>query len=159
LNKETVAKIRELMGLDSKPEILEGIAIHYRLGDLLSLGNKSFISSQTIVGAIHSQIPSIKNGEVNLFSDSIPAATEMLSELSDKFTIVPHDRNTVQSIKSLSAYEVFIGTNSKISLWVVLFRLNEKDTDKYTSLLPLSSRAEISRMIQNYGNLDSLNFY
>jgi len=106
-------------------------ACHYRLGDLTSLTTKSYISwerlSQTItrIG---------KENSLVIFSDS---STESLSNLSinlEGLNCTWRTTKILDAIEQCIQAENFIGTNSKISVWIAILRI--KALNKRYNFLP-----------------------
>ncbi len=101
----------KLIGLDA--------VIHYRLGDLLEIEEKSSVNPDRIVNALLSRkLPS----DVWIASDSPNVAREYLKSISDKFEYNILELNTTETIWVASQSKVFIGTSSKVSFWITLLR-------------------------------------
>jgi hypothetical protein len=115
------------------------IVLHYRLGDLLELENKSFVDPQR-VGSILSQIQ--QSETVAVFSDSpVVAITLLEKEVGNKFLHIV-DFSTIETIYSALQGAAFVGTSSKISYWVVLLRL--ADSNNSLNYLPRDDQPTIS---------------
>ena len=105
----------KLIGLDA--------VIHYRLGDLLEIEEKSFANPDRIVNALLCcKFPS----DVWIASDSPKEAKEFLKSVSDNFEYNLLELNTIDTIWVASQSKVFIGTSSKISFWITLLRSANK---------------------------------
>jgi hypothetical protein len=130
----------------------QNIFVHYRLGDLLALQNKSPISSDRVLGALrdlHSRIGS----RICLFSDSPDKANDLLA--AGNFQVdVARDINAIDTLWILIDSHYFIGTNSKISIWAVI--LNSKSSSRVESYLPYELQHHI---IANIGSLQNLKYY
>lgn len=126
--------------------------VHYRLGDLLTLQEKSPISSERILRIIqdvHSRVGS----RIKLFSDTPDAAINLLAV--GKFPVdVARDYNGLATLWILVNSQYFIGTNSKISLWAVI--LNGESTFRVESYLPYELQHHI---VANIGGVQNLKFY
>ena len=98
------------------------IAIHYRMGDLLSLRSKSVTSAEEIINAIRQVQKGKGNVDINVFSDSPQIARETLSSagLTDVFEV--EDLPTIDVIQACIVANFFIGTGSKVSLWIINIR-------------------------------------
>jgi hypothetical protein len=100
----------------------EFCCIHYRLGDLLSITNKSPISVEEIVEEyfkrfqIESQLPPIL-----LFSDSPDEAKARFLSLKS-FELLNPDSDSRSVIVNACQSKYFIGTSSKISFWIAALR-------------------------------------
>lgn len=132
--------IAQLIDLDSSPSLSVGVntCIHLRLGDLLNLENKSYIPIERIYS-----LPEISkaNKTILVYSDSEASVTESLwrSHFTlGSFTFLSLD--IYQTLRECVSSPIFIGTNSKVSLWIVAMRLGLNIG--YTSYLP--------RELENY---------
>jgi hypothetical protein len=98
------------------------IAIHYRMGDLLTLSEKSISPANKIIDLVRQIQKSQNNLKINVFSDSPQEAKETLFKngLTDEFTV--WDLPTIGVIQACISANYFIGTNSKVSLWIVNIR-------------------------------------
>jgi hypothetical protein len=98
--------------------------IHYRLGDLLTLTEKQPNEPSRVFQALkilysHTQIETL-----HIFSDSPELALENLSRYIDASQIKTHSEEILEVFSRLIEAENFIGTSSKISEWVLIFRLH-----------------------------------
>lgn len=98
------------------------IAVHYRLGDLLSLNEKAPISVNRIIDGIIRAQSSFKHAQVLVYSDSPDKARDLLLPyLKDSF-IQFIERPIFSVINECLSADYFIGTNSKISIWIFNMR-------------------------------------
>ncbi len=159
--------ITELYSLfkDSNPPIVgkesstSSIAIHYRLGDLIALNNKTYIDPDLLVNAIrHIQNSSsgISN-EIVVYSDSPKFAEAKLISVSDEFRFLFRSKSTWDTIMDLVKYDYFIATNSKIGIWVTLFR--SADKVKRQSLVPEQLRKAIEAELDDPQLSKFIEFY
>ena len=98
------------------------IAIHYRMGDLLTLTEKSISPANKIIDAIK-QVQKMHNYlKIYVYSDSPQIAKETLfnAGLTDEFVV--SDLPTIDLIRACVGADFFIGTGSKVSLWIVNIR-------------------------------------
>ena len=96
-------------------------AIHYRLGDLLTISNKNPINVERIDSLLN-QVP-IKTGSKLLLTDSSIEDLNVYLEQSTNlrfFRAVNYD--PVTTLWSCVTANDFVGTNSKISIWTTIFR-------------------------------------
>jgi len=107
-----------------KIEITKTLGVHYRLGDLLGLMEKSYIPSYRIIDCINSQIIESSNINCYVLSDSPDKALELLMPLNRKFQLIDASRGSLETIHYLMACNHFLGTNSKIGLWVTILRVH-----------------------------------
>jgi hypothetical protein len=99
------------------------LVIHYRLGDLLKLTEKSIISSEQLIGEIKIALESNKYKQVVIYSDSIEVAKQKLIQLDHFFKNITYSNApTIEVIKNAINVDFFIGTNSKVSFWIERFR-------------------------------------
>ena len=91
------------------------IGIQYRLGDLEFLSTKHFVEPLRILNVLDK----LSNNHVHVYSDSLDSARDKLKLAEASF----FDLSAIETISNLISYREFIGTNSKISQWIVLFRL------------------------------------
>jgi len=95
-------------------------AMHYRLGDLVTLTTKGPIDPQVLVNLLK------HIGDVNdllVLSDSPTLAVNRLRTAGFSGELRTEDLPTIDTILRASNSPAFIGTSSKISYWVVLIRL------------------------------------
>lgn len=102
-------------------EFKEDCALHYRLGDLLTLSVKNPISATRLASEyklINKQIPFRK---LTVFSDSPSEVLGRLTPLiQDEVRVL--DLPTTQVIASAVCSRYFIGTSSKVSFWIAAIR-------------------------------------
>jgi hypothetical protein len=101
------------------------IGVHLRIGDLVALKPESLVDTSTINRLINNldQKEKILN-KVIVYSDS-KLNLDSFNSLID-FTIELRNIDTLNTIFDLAGPRVFIGTNSKVSLWVAIFRYGYK---------------------------------
>ena len=97
--------------------------LHYRLGDLMSLAEKSPIDTKRIVNAIQET----KAGTTRalwVLSDSPSQAVELLQREDPEIRVKLDDGSldAWQSLMAMSNAHTFIGTSSKLSIWAIIFR-------------------------------------
>lgn len=100
--------------------------VHHRLGDLLTLPEKNPVSTERIAQVI-SFIIRDNDLELVLSSDSPDTAFASLSRAlssrnSDIARIKTFEGSLEEFLSAGMLASIFIGTNSKISIWVALFR-------------------------------------
>ena len=89
------------------------VIVHYRLGDLMTLVTKSPINEEILFQQLNSAMKSLKSS----------------MDISSRYA-TPMD-----VLKMGSASKVFLGTNSKISMWVVFIRINQGLKNNYLPAL------------------------
>jgi hypothetical protein len=98
------------------------ISIHYRMGDLLNLEEKSYVPVDKITDVLFRVLNQYQSFDLNLYSDSPKEASELLKNSGVETAINVHDLPAIEVIRACYKSDYFIGTNSKISLWVVNLR-------------------------------------
>lgn len=101
------------------------VGIHYRLGDLLTLENKSYVPHETIISVIQdlSSKHKLNRSLIKLHSDSPEVASEKLSPLREKFTIQQVEQTPWETLSALLQYKFLVVTNSKIGIWAIIFNV------------------------------------
>lgn len=99
----------------------EGLAIHYRLGDLLTLEGKNFVSASSIHNVLDSFFPT-SQFSIDVYSDSPNEAVSALSQLDANRVFNLCSSSPWSTISELLNYRNFLATNSKIGMWVAIFR-------------------------------------
>jgi hypothetical protein len=126
--KTTLKSFSTVAGIDTSESATT--AIHYRLGDLLTLENKTFVSADRVVSALEKvrglEVGGFKN--VDVFSDSPEVAVDKLSKQNSTFQYNYVDCPSWDVLVNLLKYPYFIATNSKIGIWVTLLRQLEEST-------------------------------
>ena len=97
--------------------------LHYRLGDLLSLAEKSPIDTKRIANAIQ-EAKAGTTRDLWVLSDSPSQAVELLQREDPEIRVKLDDGSldAWQSLIAMSNANIFIGTNSKLSIWAIIFR-------------------------------------
>jgi len=98
------------------------LAIHYRIGDLLTLAQKSVYPAEKIVAEVNRVAKVWPNASVVVYSDSPQEVRQILvsAGLWQQFEV--SGGSTLQVIGECLDADFFIGTNSKVSLWIVNIR-------------------------------------
>ena len=132
------------------------LAIHYRLGDLETLGYKSPIKAERFIGLIKDVVSKNNIEKIYVYSDSPEIAIKKLKALSPTLNLIQRDLPPIDSVIEGSQTTFFIGSNSKLSIWITLFRAVQ--TQSKSSYLP----KEMKHMLDtNQGDLSSrqITFY
>lgn len=98
------------------------LAVHYRMGDLLHLSEKAFIPAEKIVNQIDLVARGKEKTIITVYSDSPTEAKNQLIAAGLKQNFIVRDVATIQVIRECVGVDFFIGTNSKVSLWIVNLR-------------------------------------
>jgi hypothetical protein len=123
------------------------LTIHYRLGDLLTV-SKDYIDPTLVKTEISNLVE--EHGELNVkvFSDSPKDAERLLNSDGLKFMKNSFLSNSVsldELITACVSSNFFIGTNSKLSILISIFRY----TRKMPSKMPNGLRETLSRLISD----------
>ena len=121
LRKQDIVHMAGILGIDSNTSEQNSLGVHYRMGDLPTLKPIALVPLDSISIVINELI---KMGavfdKVKIFSDSIVDNSNL--QLPKKIDSEWISVDTLQTIRELSNARYFIGTSSKVSLWVAIFR-------------------------------------
>jgi hypothetical protein len=98
------------------------ITIHYRMGDLLKLTNKSIYPVEKIIEKVNEVTKHGKYSKIIVYSDSPNNAKVKLISAGLNLDFNVRDVGTIDVILECVSAGYFIGTNSKVSLWIVNIR-------------------------------------
>ena len=130
------------------------IALHYRLGDLLTLTTKAPLSPELVLAGLSLAQQAIKSElAIAVCSDSPEEAVRRISEGAGcevyQVALPP-----LQTIRYLISAKIFVGTPSKISEWVVLLR--SLQTHGRLTFLPDQMRNQMNCVLPHS---DSISYY
>jgi len=129
----------ELLNLEDDSS--SSIAVQFRLGDLVNLESKSYIPPERIAKEIIKASTKTKNNKVQLFSDSPQLALSYLQFLCPGIEFDCQQKDSLSTLFELAKSKIFIGSNSKITLWATMIRFHlSKDT---ISVLPQELHGQI----------------
>ena len=121
LRKQDIVHMADILGITSNSAEQNFTGVHYRMGDLPTLKPSALVPLDSISKIINDLI---KAGavidKVRIYSDSIVENSnlQLPKEIDSEWKSV----DTLQTISELSKAQYFIGTSSKVSLWVAIFR-------------------------------------
>ena len=163
LNQITIARILNVF----KSPFADGssrteVFLHYRMGDLEKIESKRPVPSSRLLKLINNE-ETLYNllgiAGLDLSSDStMQELDEVIVPLKRMF---PNLRLNFHQIEIRRVIEmgvnsrIFVGTNSKISIWISLFRLSLK-LDENSTFLPRELRGDVRKIIAND---DLLSYY
>jgi hypothetical protein len=99
------------------------LVIHYRLGDLINLDNKSIIPPENLIEKVKRILTKAKFGKIIIYSDSIDEAQNTLFPIEKLFSKVEYSSEpTIEVVRNSVNAKYFVGTNSKVSIWIIKFR-------------------------------------
>ena len=125
LSSDLIKNLGEIVQFPIKKIDNNFIGVHLRIGDLVALKPESLVDTSTINKLINNldQKEKILN-KVIVYSDSELNLDSFDSLIG--FMIELRNIDTLNTIFDLVGPRVFIGTNSKVSLWVAIFRYGYK---------------------------------
>jgi hypothetical protein len=114
----SLSKILEIFVTGTQPN---SVGVHYRLGDLPDLKPESLISTKSISVIVNDLCGSNSRIDaVAVYSDS--GSDGIFFDVPRSVPVNWYSIDAIQTIKSLMTCDYFIGTSSKVSLWVAIFR-------------------------------------
>jgi hypothetical protein len=135
---------------------MEILTLHYRLGDLEKLSEKSPIDPNHLKSILALVLDEEKMREIYLYSDSILLAESKLITGKSEISVVSRDISPLKTIHECVHSKVFIGTNSKISIWVAILRATKNINQ--ISYLPVSIKHMLSAQESSFVT-KSIKFY
>ena len=123
---------------------LGNLTVHYRLGDLLSLAEKSPIDDFRLAKEI-ARVQENQPGKITLFSDSPNVALELLGRYGIDSDITHSNLKTLDVLNVARQSNYFIGTSSKISYWIICLRKLRGDITN--SSMPATDLANLTPLI------------
>lgn len=143
-----IGDLYERLSRQIDPTLIEKkyVAIHYRLGDLLNLKEKSFVAPGRIKFACAELGITLDDKEVSLYSDSPNMALKKLKAIDFQGDLKIYPVSAIQTILECATADYFIGTSSKISFWIAGIR--DYCFSSY-SKLPVENFREFQGLIHN----------
>ena len=126
------------------------VAIQYRCGDLLAKKKSSIVQADKILSVLNDLKKLEKLYSVDVFSDSNQNELDNLLSILKPLNIQYTESTPLNTIYQIRDYNFFIGTNSKITIWAIIFRL--KDDIKSTNYCPENL---LPLLNYNMGDLDT----
>jgi len=128
------------------------VALHYRLGDLQILTEKRPLDLQRIIHTL-GKIPNIGQSPIHLYSDSLAVAQSLFNDAGFSYSDTS-ESSLISTLLELAGSSVFIGSNSKISVWSVIFK-SHSNIDSI-SFLPIEVK---HHSIANIGESLQITYY
>jgi len=156
--KKMKQNFEELLQLNFKGEYEKNIyiGVHYRLGDLVTITNKSPIGPNSITEFISKVAIDQQIKETHIYSDDLVLAKKLLeTQLTD--SVFYKDLDIWAMMANLMHCRYFIGTNSKISIWITLFRLVNNPNS--LNALPESMKQNLLQVWPKVALLKNVFFY
>lgn len=133
------------------------LGVHYRLGDLLELSTKQPMGIQRLSRLIKERMKSSSIESIIVFSDSPAKAHALLVNEIPQAEIAVVDVATWETIGILSKSQLFVGTFSKVSLWVVIFRYFSEIM--MPSYMPMEARSNLELILGAPLDSAKIHFY
>jgi hypothetical protein len=149
-------KINSEFDSETDHKDLENITLHYRLGDLVTLPEKSPIKTKQVKDVLKMVLDKAETRTLYLHSDSTLLAKSKLMNERQEFNIVTKELSPLKTVHECVRSKVFIGTNSKISIWVAILRAT-KNSDQI-SYLPEAIKHMLSSQESSFVT-KSIKFY
>jgi hypothetical protein len=130
-------------------EFGECFTIHYRLGDLLTLEQKSPISANLIISESDKLLTAREFDSLVVLSDSPEIAKNIFSKTTRKKLFTP-GFNTFEVMSCATSSSYFLGTSSKVSFWIAAIRSSKL---MIGSSLPKSNQAQMKYMLGSESDL------
>ena len=155
ISKETLNLVGEMLKVSpSRKFPRASSALHYRLGDLLTLAEKTYVSPERLIPVLN-KIKESGDSHIDVFSDSLEVALGKLQSIDSSAIYNLCEISAWDSISTLSMYKNLVATNSKIGIWGILLRLTH-DLDglifapnelKFSFEVILDDTSQIDRII------------
>ena len=133
-------------------------SIHVRLGDLLEIEEKNPTNFQDVVEVVRANIDILERIGLYIYSDSPLVAKEMLKEFD--FSVLAEDKYQESAMNALVGMvdsSVFIGTGSKLSLWVAVLRFHTNSTKP--TFLPSYLNPILESLIPDLKTMSNIKLY
>jgi hypothetical protein len=130
-------------------------ATHFRMGDLLNLANKNYVSPYRVAEAWKLHYDSYQT--IEIFSDSNSDVVQRIlgpsvSSIFSNFI----STSPIRTIESCCAAEAFVGTNSKLTIWIALLRTLNPNL---RSVLPMELKVAIENVLLEQIEANQFIFY
>lgn len=129
INSSTMRKlIIELMRLTVSTKS-PTIFVHFRLGDLLTLQSKTFSSPEKIVELLNQVLKDVNKVERIVIATESPKEAKALLAGTEHLPIEFETFDPTYTLSHGLNSRIFIGTNSKLSLWIALMRCHVSNSN------------------------------
>ena len=121
LRKQDIVHMADILRITSNSAEQNFTGVHYRMGDLPTLKPSALVPLDSISKIINNlNKAGAVIDKVRIYSDSIVENSnlQLPKEIDSEWKSV----DTLQTISEFSKAHYFIGTSSKVSLWVAIFR-------------------------------------
>lgn len=153
LNRELIIEMISLLDESGSPLFAIGepiirsqIGIHFRLGDLLDLKSKTYLNPERISKLLQSYFSEIGD-DVVVYTDSLEDFWSQIRGAIEVDHVSALSKDPITTIQNLVRSNVFIGTNSKISIWVCVFRCLQGVGG--VSYMPIEMKNSLDRQLRD----------
>lgn len=147
LAPKDLRNINEVFKFNEKSnQINNSVVIHYRMGDLVRADiSKQVISEEILISVISKLIIDYSGLKVKLFTEGQPIAllNYLIKEQLDFETIVG---DPIGILKAGLKAKIFLGSNSKLSIWICIFR-SFSNSEKNPSFMPNSLKRNVENIL------------
>lgn len=138
-----------------KPILESQMGIHFRLGDLLDLESKSYLDPKRISKLIQVNL-SDSGCNVVVYTDSLDDFWVRVRDELKVDEISASSKDPITTIQELVRSNIFIGTTSKISIWICIFRC--LTAGGRISYMPIEMKRALDRQLR-FLNSSGVNYY
>lgn len=103
------------------PIVESQLGIHFRLGDLLDLKSKTYLNPERISKLVQGLF-SDSTYDVVVYTDSLDDFWARIRDELKVKNVSASSKDPITTIHELVRSNIFIGTTSKISIWICIFR-------------------------------------
>ena len=137
---------------------LPRIALHMRLGDLVSLDSKGPVSFDLVAKQIELALYDSQDiSTLEVASDTLDLAVNEIQSRLSNLDVIGLTGSTLDVILRFQNSKVFIGTNSKVSVWVAIFSLQHPG--ERSIFLPIGIAHHLRANLPNSLKLRCVTFY
>ncbi len=157
ISMETINLIRQVLKVPPSREFPRASsALHYRLGDLLTLAEKTYMSPERLIPVLN-RIKELGDSKIDIFSDSLDVALGKLQNIDTSAIYNLCEISSWDTVSTLSMYKNLVATNSKIGIWGILLRL----TNEQEGLIfaPKELKLSFENILNDNGQIDRIIFY
>ena len=154
----TIQSSGDLESIISSESDDNNLSLHLRLGDLISLETKSPVSFESLNSQVEKALrkyPTISTLQVA--SDSLEFALKSLQNHFKKIHVIGISDSALSVIFLFQNTRVFLGTNSKLSVWVAIFSICRGRSQEI--YLPRGVAHHLIENIPNFMEVDHVVFY
>ena len=155
---ETIQSSGDLESIISSEGDDNNLSLHLRLGDLISLETKSPVSFESLnfqVEMALQKYPAISTLQVA--SDSLEFALKSLQNHFKRIHVIGISDSALSVIFLFQNARVFLGSNSKISVWVAIFSICRGRSQEI--YLPRGVAHHLIENVPNFMEVDNVTFY